>query len=122
MVAGSIVHGKDGTAAIGGTNANITKWSIARTNETKDSTTFETTGDWRTFIDGLLSYTVAIEGYLDTANVLPAITGIVTVTLACGANTYTGAVRYEGINVDVDIEGAADFSLSGKGTGTLTAT
>lgn len=81
-LAGSIITGVTGNVTIpeaalrfqtgGGdpqpVNARITRWSMAVSREEHDTTTFEVTDNYRTFVGGMVSFTGRCEGYLDSTH------------------------------------------------------
>lgn len=110
-------------------DAHVIRWSMTVTREEHDTTTFNVTDNYRTFVGGMASFTGRMEGYLASGESLDFIdlqnedqAAVATCVLtAFTGRTYTFAGLITGADVGVDKGGTATFSLTFRGSGPFTS-
>ncbi len=114
------IHGKNGNILLAGSTAvaNLTNWSLTRTNETAETSSM---GDeWGQSITGLTDFTVAAEGKskkgLDTVALLGSLQAATELVTADGASEYSGGVIVSGITETspVDSEITISYTFDGN--------
>jgi hypothetical protein len=126
------VAGKQGKILYkGGHVVNLGGWSLDQSVDMLDVTDLSTgTVQSRDFIPGLLNWSGSINGNADSSstgqtdirtNTLTPATGNITLYIdKVGGENYTGAVYWQTLNYNVDVEGKAELTLGFQGTATLT--
>lgn len=112
-------------------NARITRWSLSFTREEHDTTTFEVTNNFRTFVGGMASFTGRCEGYLDSSHFLDLPTALETEDQEVKADfvlkaseqgtvdrTYTFSALISGIELSIDKVAHSALSFNFRGSAT----
>ena len=111
-----------------GTNiyaTNPKSWEVTINADALETTTFQPSSQWKTFVPGLVNWALTYECYVDssTALVLPdataGTTASFTATLSTG-NTLGGTVVVTDCAISTEVGGLATVRYSCVGTGHLT--
>jgi hypothetical protein len=123
------VHGKAGSITLASLTVGVKSWSLSYTADAPETTDFAdavATGNTRTFIPGLRTWTATVEANWDAANTLAPGDAAATLTLtansAATADTYSGSAICTGLTVGVSYDGVNTATYTFQGTGALTVT
>ena len=136
MALGTIISGVKGSVTIPTTplaftstaiNTRVIRWSISIAREEHDTTTFNVSNNFRTFVGGMASFTGRCEGYLDSGESVnvallevedqaPTATFVMTATTG---RTYTFAALITGIDLGIDKGAHSALSFTFRGSSNI---
>ena len=128
------VQGKKGSINYDGGNvATLNNWTLDVANDMLDVTSFTTSApQWRTFLDGLSSFTGGITGIFDgastgqndliTNSITPVAATVIPELDQTGGGKFSGSVFLSGMSPSNSIDGTAEIGWDMQGTAALTYT
>jgi len=117
------IAGMGGTISIGAAVTGVTNWSINVEGTMADATGMDSTID--DGVRSLAGWTVSCNGHWETT-AKPDHTDIpgaaVAISFADGTNVWSGNALMTRFHAEATVDGTADWSLDGTGTGALACT
>ena len=136
MSLGTIISGVKGSVTIPvaalqfgasfAVNPRVIRWSMSIAREEHDTTTFNVSNNFRTFVGGMASFTGRCEGYLDGTEGLD-VTQLETedqaaasfVMTATTGRTYTFNALITGVDLGIDKGAHSSMSFTFRGSGPI---
>jgi predicted secreted protein len=112
--------GKEGSFTLGGVTYKMRDWQLSVEYSRIDVTNFESTSDWREFLNGFASGTISAKGPYDPTQATPSAGSSLAFVCKVGSTyQFTGNAYITKISFTQNIEGAGEISIEGAITGSV---